>query len=469
MYNLITILLAACSLAPVYTPPPMSIPAKYKETGKWTKITHKKNSKNSAWWEIYHDPILNQLEKKVTCNNENLKLALANFDEARALAALARSAMYPSIIALSNGTRQQSSNTQLNTNYARTLANTFTIAAVLNYEVDAWGRVRNSVLSSERLARASHYDLKSITLSLHALLATDYFAMRGAEESIYLLDQNVNALTKLRDLAASRFHGGVSPEEVLLSATAQLENAKTLTAQMRLNRATLEHAIAVLTGEIPSNFHLPMQHNGINVVNIAPNLPSTLIAMRPDIRAAADRVEAANAYIGVARAAFLPVFNLSGMFGQQSSFLSELLTKPSNIWAIGPSTGVLTFTQPEITQIIFDGFKLQAHLEQAKSNYMQTVSMYRQTVLTAFQQVEDALVRIHRLDEENQTQTKATKATKRLLYQASMLHKEGASPLMPVLMAKNNTFEAELSLINIRMQRQIASVNLIKALGGGFG
>ena len=452
----------------------MPIPSTYKEAGHWVQVKHPSvmPSKQSSWWTIYQDETLNQLEKKVTCHNEHLKLALANFEEARAIAAIARSAMYPSMMSPINATRQQSSQTTANNALSpltpETLVNTFTLAAVLNYEVDAWGRVRNSVLSSERLARASQWDMAAIQLSLNAELATDYFELRGAQASLRLLDKKVLAYKKLWDLANKRYQGGATAEANRLEATVQLEQAKTRAAEMRRNCAVLEHAIAVLVGEIPSHFSLPPDNKGLYLVTISPNLPSTLLTRRPDIRAAADRVEAANASIGVAKAAFLPAFNLSGMVGQQSSFLSNLVTKPSNIWALGPSTGVLTFTQPEITQIIFDGFKLQAQLAQTKSAYKETVSLYRQTVLTAFQQVEDALVNVYRLNEENQTQTLATHATQRLAYQARMLHQGGAAPLMTVLMAENANVQSKLELVTIRMQRQLASIQLIKALGGGW-
>lgn len=449
----------------------MPIPPTYKETGHWVQVKHPhaKLGVGIPWWTLYHDLTLTQLEQKVTCNNENLKLALANYEEARTLAAIARSAMYPSIIAPINATRQQSSNTIVsNAIVPQRLYNTFTLAAVLNYEVDAWGRVRNSVLSSDRLARASRFDMASIQLSLHAELASAYFELRGAEVSLRLLDSNILAYKKIWDLTNKRYRGGAVAESSLLEAQAALEDAKTRASAMRLNCATLEHAIAVLIGEIPSNFHIPPSTADLNFVTVSPNLPSILLTRRPDVRAAADRVEAANATIGIANAAFLPAFNLSGMLGQQSSFLSELLTKPSRIWALGPSTGVLTFTQPEITQILFDGFKLQAQLAQTRAAYLETVSIYKQTVLTAFQQVEDALVSIHRLNEEHQTQTKATKATNRLLYQAHLLHQGGAQPLMTVLLAKNTAIESELNLVAIHMQRQLASVQLIKALGGGW-
>jgi NodT family efflux transporter outer membrane factor (OMF) lipoprotein len=343
-----------------------------------------------------------------------------------------------------------------------------TVSRTLNYEVDAWGRVRNAVKVSDNLAHASLMDMAAISLSLQSELTSNYFKMRFAEKTIRLLHEMMVVDKKLLSQAHFLHQGGSAAYALELQARAQLEDAKTRLADMQLVRATYKHSIAVLVGAMPTNVHIRLRNRTIQHVKIAANIPSTLLLRRPDILAAANRVRAAHAAIGVAAAAFFPVLNLSALVGQQSSFLSDLATKPSNIWSLGPSSGVLTFTQPGITQTIFDGFKLQAQLANAKSRDRQMVSIYRQTVLKAFQEVEDALVSLHRINEEYRSQRASTHALECLLKQAILLHDGGAEPLMTVLRAKNNAMQSQLDLLALDMRQQLAGIALIKALGGGF-
>ena len=467
--SLFIMLLTACSFAPKYQTPAMSIPASYKESGTWIATKSPVHIANSSWWELFHDQTLNGLEQKVTCNNETLKVALAQYEEARALVQVARSAYYPSITGVGNAVRQQNSANVVNATDSRSSHNSaFLLGADLSYEVDAWGQVRNTVAASVGLARASAFDLAAVSLSMHAELARDYFMLRGDEVAQQVLDKTVVAYKKALYLTRMRHDGGAAPATDVDQAETQLENAKTLATDMRLQRAQLEHAIAVLTGEIPANFKLPSTRGAIKRVTIAPNLPSTLLEQRPDIAAAAERVRAANANIGVARAAFFPLFNLTTLLGVQSNQISNLFNASSLFWSLGALT-TLAIIQPAVTQVIFDGYKLQGLLKQAKASYYEVVSAYRQTVLVAFQEVEDNLIALRRLDQEIQSQTASSKAAYRALFHANKRYSGGVATFLDVVVTENEALQSNLALVLLHTRRQVASVQLIKALGGGWG
>jgi len=341
------------------------------------------------------------------------------------------------------------------------------LGGFLSYELDAWGSIRNSVIVSESKAKASVADMASIRLSLQASLANNYFALRGSDEAQRILDITVVAYQKALYLTKKRYQGGAAPISDVDEAETQLENAKTMAADMRLQRAQLEHAIAVLVGEIPSNFSLAPAKSPKIFLAIAPNLPSTILDRRPDIVAAESQVLAANANIGVARAAFFPVIDLTGSGGFQSRSLANLISKPSLFWSLGPLS-LLTLAQPIAEVTIFDGGRLRGLLNQAKAQYFETVATYRQTVLTAFQEVEDNLVAIRQLDKEYQSQKAAARAAKRAWEQELYRYKGGLVTFLQVVVVENIALQSELALVNIRTRRQIASIQLIKALGGGW-
>ena len=468
MPSLFMIFLTGCSFAPTYQTPLMPIPASYKETGSWIAIKAPVNFNDNAWWELFHDQTLNILEQKVSCRNENLKVALAQYEEACALVQVARSAYFPTVTGVGNAVKQQNSSNIINVSGPRNLRNSaYLLAADLSYEIDAWGQIRNAVAASEGLARASQFDLATVSLSMHAELARDYFMLRGDEAAQRVLDNTVVAYKKALYLTRKRHEGGAAAAMDVDQAETQLENAKTLATDMRLQRAQLEHAIAILTGEIPANFKLPSTKARTKRITIAPNLPSTLLEQRPDIAAAAERVRAANANIGVARAAFFPVLNFTSLVGVQSNQISNLFNASSLFWSLGALT-TLAIIQPAVTQVIFDGYKLQGLLKQAKASYYQVVSAYKQTVLVAFQEVEDSLVAIHRLDEEVQTQTASSKAAYRALFHANKRYSGGIATFLDVVVTENEALQSELALITLRTRRQVASIQLIKALGGGW-
>ncbi|HBI21802.1 MAG TPA: transporter, partial [Legionella sp.] len=400
--------LTACSFAPPEKQPPMPIPAHYKEAREWRAVSDDMLlTSKTPWWARYKDHTLNTLEQKISCHNQPLKIALAQFQEASALAQVVRSALYPTVLGIGNASRQQlSTNVATSAGTPITRYNAFFLGPQISYELDAWGRVRNAVTASNNLVRASAFDLATMELSMRAELANDYFTLRGLDEAQRVLDSTVRAYKKAFYLTRKRYDGGASPILDVLQAKTQLESAKTYAIDMQLQRATLEHAIAVLVGEIPANFSIAPTHKPFTLVTISPRLPSTLLVRRPDIAAALLRVKSANASIGVARAAFFPDINLMGILAGQSSRLSNLFSASSLFWSLGPPS-TLALVQPMMSVVLFDGYQLQGLLKHAKARYFETVSHYRQTVLTAFQQVEDNLVAIRRLDQELQTQTAA--------------------------------------------------------------
>lgn len=463
--------LTGCNLAPRSERPVMPISNHYKEAGTWVRAKPSLAiiKKDCPWWMVYQDESLNFLEQRLTKGNPSLQLSYARFQEARALAQAARSQLYPTILGLGGQSRQQNAKDVVNV-YPTTqfLFNTATVQGLLSYEIDAWGEIRNTVAASTHAARASEFDLATMDLSLHAMLADVYFELRGDDQIQATLDRVVKAYEHALYLVHQLHIGGAVSAYDEDLAVNQLENAKTAATDMRLQRAELEHAIAVLVGDVPANFHLPPMTAKIKFVPVSPDLPSTLLERRPDIAAAAQRVQSANATIGIARAAFFPTLNLSALVGYQGQKISSLFTNPSLIWALGPPGASLSLFPPEVSQVIFDGYYLQANLKRAKASYYETVNNYRQTVLTAFQEVEDSLVATHRLSQEMHTQTASTKAAYRALYQVKQRMNDGMDTYLGVVQVENAALQSQIALINLRTNRQLASVHLIKALGGGW-
>ncbi len=464
------IVLSGCSFAPKYQRPAMNIPSSYKETGKW--LVAKPSSAaldRGPWWRMYGDPVLNGLEAQVVSANQNLKAAVARFEQARAVLAEQRAAYFPTVLGVFNATRQQTSKNIANPQPV-SLFNDKLFALNINYEVDLWGRVRNAVATARSLAQASAADLAAVDLSLHAELASDYFALRGADAAQRILDETVVMYEKALYLTRQRYKGGAAPVSDVDQAQNQLYTAKTQAADIRLTRAQLEHAIAVLIGKPPAAFSLKAALPRVKWVTISPQFPSTLLERRPDIAEAELKVKAANYNIGVARAAFFPEVNLAAAIGFESKSFGNIFKRPSLAWSLGPTVAsalLNTGSMPFVTQTIFDGGKLIALSKQACAQYVETVANYRQTVLTAFQEVEDSLVALRQLDRENQTQTIATLAAKRALDQAMYRYHGGLTTYLEVVVVQNTALQAQLSSINIHTRRQLASVKLIKALGGG--
>jgi NodT family efflux transporter outer membrane factor (OMF) lipoprotein len=455
--------LTGCSFAPTYKAPPASAPppAAYKELSDW-KIAEPNDALGRGdWWSAFQDPQLDALQARVGSANQNLQSALARLQQARAETRIQRAGLFPTLNVGSSATRGRTSvnSPRFPAGYQPS-GNNFELEADLSYEIDLWGRVRNSVNSARASEQASAADLATLDLSIHAELATDYFNLRGQDAQQLLLDHTVDDYTKSLQLTQNLFDGGGAALADVEQAKAQLETARTQSADTRLQRAQSEHAIAVLVGENPSSFHL--EPNPLPLDSAPPlpplGLPSALLERRPDVAGAERRVAAANFNVGVARAAYFPQFSLASSFGYDSTQASTWLDAPSRMWSVGPS-GVLT---------VFDAGRHRAESAQAHAVFDQQVADYRNVVLTAYREVEDNLAALRQLEAESVSQAAAVTATGKALQQAQYRYKAGLVTYLEVATNENANLQAQLSNVNIEMRRMSASVLLVKALGGGW-
>jgi NodT family efflux transporter outer membrane factor (OMF) lipoprotein len=455
--------LAGCSLAPHYQRPTMPAPpATYKEAGDWKVATPADRTARGRWWTMFSDAELDALEAQVSDSNQNLKAALARLDEARAQTRIARSYWFPTINAQADLTRGEAS--VYSPNYApgkdRT-GNTFIVGGDLSYELDLFGRIRNTVASAHATEQATAGDAAALDLALHAELASDYFTVRGLDVEQQLLDHTVDDYAHALELTENLFNGGAAAIADVREAQAQLESARTQAEDTRLRRAQSEHAIAVLVGRQASDFTLSA-HSAAAGLGMLPGvdvgLPSQLLERRPDVAAAERRVAAANANIGVARAAYFPVLDIMGSLGTQSLATSTLLTAPARYWSIGPQA-LLT---------VFDGGLHAAQSAQAHATYDEQVANYRAVVLSAFQDVEDNVVALRQLQREAVSEAAAVSATQGALEQANLRYKGGLVTYLEVVSTENAALTARLQEADIGIRRASATVLLVKALGGDW-
>jgi NodT family efflux transporter outer membrane factor (OMF) lipoprotein len=455
--------LTACSFAPHYSrpEPPDPAPPQYQESGDWKTSQPADSDNRGEWWTVFHDPMLDALEKRVTAANQNVKAALARLLEARAQTRIERSALFPTLTVNPSATRDRTSvNSPLYSPTKPAVANDFLLEADLSYEVDVWGRIRNTVAAAKAEEQASAADLATLDLSTHAQLASDYFALCGQDTQQALLEQTVADYAKALALTQVLFNGGAAARADVDQAEAQLDSAKTQAADTRLQRSQTEHAIAVLVGESPSTFHLDPRQLRLDAKppSLDPGLPSALLERRPDVAAAERRVASANSQIGVARAAYFPVFNLGGHIGFESTKTSNWISAPSRLWSVGPSA-VMT---------VFDGGLHRAQSAQAHARYDEQVATYRNTVLTAYQEVEDNLAALRELENENVSEAAGVAATGSALRQAQLQYQGGIVTYLQVVVTENAALSTQLSATNIQVRRMNATVLLIKALGGGW-
>jgi NodT family efflux transporter outer membrane factor (OMF) lipoprotein len=454
------LLLAGCTVGPKYVRPTTDVPSDYKEAASEFKQAEPRDQiAKGKWWEIYDDPRLNSLEERISVSNQTLKAQQAQFVEARAALRVARAQLYPTVSASLSASRTgQSQNRALFSNPARQVYNDFSLPFDVSYEPDVWGRVRRLVEASRAQAQASAADLASVDLTLHAELATDYFELRGLDSEKQLLDSTVEAYERALQLTQSRYQGGVASAVDVAQAQTQLETTRALAKDVEVNRARFEHAIAVLAGETPATFSIEPMSLTTPPPPTPPGLPSDLLERRPDIAGAERRVELANAQIGVARAAYFPLFTLTGVGGFESSALGTLIQGPSGLWALGGSAA----------QFIFDGGQRRGVSEQARAAFDQSVASYRQTVLTGFLEVEDNLAALRILQEEAQTQAGAVAAAEHSLELSNNRYRGGVANYLEVTTAQSAALSDEVTAVNLLTRRMTSSVLLIKALGGGW-
>jgi NodT family efflux transporter outer membrane factor (OMF) lipoprotein len=455
--------LSACSFAPAYkTPDSAAAAAAYKESGDWKPAEPADAQVRGAWWNLFQDPLLDRIETQVADTNQDLKAAYARLLQARAAVRISRADLLPTLNVGSSATRSRTSvNSPKFPPGAPPVGNNFDLEADLSYEIDVWGRVRNAVASARANEQASAADLATLNLAIRAELATDYFSLRSADTQQQLLDTTVADYVKALQLTQNLYNGGAAALTDVAQAQAQLETARTQAADIGLQRAQTEHAIAVLVGQNPSVFHMDVNPYIIAVAPppIDPGLPSALLERRPDVAAAERRTAAANAQIGVARAAYFPVFSLGAAAGFDSTRTSNWLSAPSQLWSLGPAAGVLT---------VFDAGRHRAQTAQAKAAYDEQVADYRNTVLVAYQEVEDNLAALRQLQRESLSETAAVSSTATALQQAQYRYRAGLVTYLEVSTAENAALQAQIANVTIQLRRMNASVLLVKALGGGW-
>jgi len=455
-------LCAGCSLAPHYEQPPMPAPPKsYQEQTGWKLAVPADAAARGPWWTRYQDPQLDALEQQVTEANQNLKAAYARLLQARAQTRIASSGYFPTVTANATAVRQKLSENSPNFFAGEPrFENDFNLNGAASYEIDLFGRVRNTVAGARATEQASAGDLAALDLSTHAELANDYFLLRGLDAEQDLLDRTVTDYEQALTLTQNLYKGGAAALADVQQAQAQLESARTQAEDTRLRRVQTEHAIAVLVGREATGFHVEPRPLEADVVlpPIDLGMPSQLLERRPDVAAAERRVAAANAQIGVARAAYFPSFSLTGAIGWDSAHSSNWLSAPSEFWAVGPS-GILT---------LFDAGLHRAQNAAARAAYDEQVANYRTTALMAFQDVEDNLAALRQLERESVSQAAAVAATQGALDQANYRYKGGIITYLEVVVTANAALQARLTAVDIQTRRITASVLLIRALGGDW-
>ena len=450
-------LLSACTVGPDYKRPDAPVPAAFKETEGWKIAEPKQAASGAPWWSVYNDPTLDRLERQIDVNNQNLKLAEASFRQARALLQEARAGYFPTVTLDASGQRARSASSSTSSSAGR-IRNSFDLSAGATWEADVWGRIRRTVESADATAQASAADLASARLSAQATLATTYFQLRINDEIKRLLDATTAAFQRSLQITQNRYAVGVAARSDIATAQAQLETTRSQAVGVGVQRAQLEHAIAVLIGKPPSDFTLPPIEFSMGVPIAPAGVPSALLERRPDIASAERLMASANAEIGVAESAYYPAVTLSASFGFANSVIDNLLQMSSRAWSIGA----------QASETVFDGGLRGAQVDAAKAVYDQRVAAYRQTVLTGFQQVEDNLSTLRILEEQAAVQNGAVQASQEAEQLTLNQYQAGTVAYTSVVTAQATALSNRQSALTILQNRLLASVTLIEALGGGW-
>lgn len=449
--------LGGCSLAPKYEVPQTQDVTTYKEAGEWAQATPADTQSRGEWWQAFGDPKLNELQARLRDGSQDLRAAIARFDQARALSIGARSTLFPTVNANVSATRGRTSgNAPASTGV--TTGNDFLASLDFAWEIDLFGRLRNAAAATGNRAQASAADLAAVDLALRAELATDYFSLRGADANIQLLEDTVKAFDRAYELTKNRYDGGIAAATDVDQAETQRQNARSQLADVRLQRAQLEHAIAVLLGLAPSRFTLEPAALASNPPPIDIGLPSSLLLRRPDVASAERAVAAANAEIGVARAAWFPVFTLGGSGGYESARHATWFDAPSKFWAAGPAAALP----------LVDVGGRYALNRQARGAYDEAVANYRKTALVAYQEVEDNLAALRHLADELAADEAAAASAQRSAYHADRRYASGVADYLEVTSTQTAALQAQRSALDARVRRLNAAVGLVRALGGGW-
>jgi NodT family efflux transporter outer membrane factor (OMF) lipoprotein len=455
----LSLLLGACSLAPPLKTPEIPTAVAYKEIGPWTQAEPSDRLPRDSWWMLYDSAELNGLETRLIAGNPTLAAALANYAEAMALKDQARAGLFPTLgLGTDVGRNRDSINAPIRGPTTPTYYNAYTAGGSVSYELDLWGQIRNEVAAGEANAAAAAADLENARLSLIAQLVDDYVQLRSLDRDSAILEQTVTAYTRACELTQQRHDAGIAPGLDVSQAQTQLNTARSQAAQTLAQRALMEHAIAALLGVSASTFSIKPEIVAVTLPQIPSGVPATLLERRPDIAAAQRRMIAANANIGVARAAFFPSLTLSAQGGFQSNAVSNWLSAPSSFWAIGPNA-LLS---------VFDGGLRRARVAQARAEFDSSAANYRSTVVSAFEQVEDSLASLNHYHDAALEEKAAVDAAQRTLDLSMALYKQGATDYLTVVTSQTALLQTQLEALNLETVQVRASVDLIRALGGGW-
>lgn len=459
-------LLAACSVGPNYVRPEMAVPATFKEAPQGWKVAEPGQVTNTEWWKIFNDETLNGLEAQVSVNNQNIKLAEAQYRQARALVQEARADYFPVVAANAGATysgrgpKANGSSGGTSGAGANSTSRSYQANLSASWEVDVWGRVRREVESAHASAQASADDLAAARLSAQAELAQDYLQLRVVDAQQKVYTDTVAAYRKALLVTQNQYQAGVAGKSDVLQAQVQLDAATSQSTGLGVQRAQLEHAIAVLLGKAPADFSLAALPDGSvpAVPEIPGTVPTSLLERRPDIASAERRAAAANAQIGVAEAAYFPDLSLDATAGLASSSIQHLLELPARVWSVGPS----------LAETLFDGGLRHAQKKEAQAAYDQTVATYRQTVLTGLQETEDDLAALRILEQQSSYQNDTVQSSTELQTVATNQYQAGTVSYLNVVTAQTSLLNSRVSALNIQQQRLLAAVGLIESLGGGW-
>lgn len=449
------LMLVSCTVGPDYVRPTAveTMPTAFKELEGWKVAEPQDGTVNKRWWLRYNDPILNSLVEQVAISNQNIASAEAQFRQARALVQGARAGYFPTVTAGASADRSYRPG-----NGGGSTVSNFQIPLDLSWEIDLWGRIRRGVEASQADLQASAADLAAITLSSQAELAIDYFQLRTLDAQKKLLDDTTTLYRTSLELTKNRYEAGLVARYDLLQAETQLKSTEAEALDLSLQRAQTEHAIALLIGKPSAAFYLSSTSLPTVIPFIPSGVPSELLERRPDIASSERRMAAANAQIGIARAAYFPTINLSAAAGLEASTLASLFTWPSRFWAVGAAA----------TATLFDGGLRSSQSEVAAAAYDATVAAYRKTVLTAFQEVEDNLAALRILEEETHVQGEAVQAAEQVVKMTTNQYQAGTVSYLNVLIAQQTALANERTALGLLGRRVAASVLLVKALGGGW-
>ena len=453
-------MLGACAVGPDYVRPAVETPAAYKEAAGWKQAQPADTLLTTKWWELFNDPELNRLEEQVAISNQNIALAAAQYRQARALVEGSRSALYPALTIGASATRSQAS-----ANVGRSqggaqggVQSDYLLPANLSWEIDVWGRIRRTIESSQAGQQASAADLAAAQLSVQSELASNYFQLRSLDAQSKFLDETITYYRKTVDLTNNRYSAGIAARVDVLQAETQLKSTQAQMIDLGVQRAQLEHAIAVLIGKPAGAFSLSPLPLTAAPPTIPLALPSELLERRPDIASAERHMAAANAQIGIARAAYYPTVKLSASLGLEASDIAKWLAWPSRFWSVGPA----------VSQTIFDGGLRKSQSESALAGYDGSVASYRQAVLSAFQDVEDNLAALRILADESKVQDEAVEVAVKTSQITLNQYQSGVVGYLNVITAQATELANRRTAITILGRRMTAAVLLIKALGGGW-